>query len=150
MSCHAPLFVNVNPGGMQWKSVLIGYNSITAYGSPLYYAHTMFNTNIGDKIVPFLADNIPTQIQKLPAKDLATNVHPKEIPAIFYVATRSSKTETIYLKFVNTTQNNQKVNIELNSIQKVALIATHIILKANKPDDTNSITEPKKLNTIST
>ena len=28
MACYAPLFVNVNPGGMQWETDLIGYNTI--------------------------------------------------------------------------------------------------------------------------
>jgi alpha-L-arabinofuranosidase len=38
MSCYAPLFVNVNPGGMQWPTDLIGYDALTSYGSPAYYA----------------------------------------------------------------------------------------------------------------
>ena len=33
MHCYAPLFVNVNPGGMQWTTDLIGYDTMTAYGS---------------------------------------------------------------------------------------------------------------------
>src|SRR5437588_4322404 len=33
MSAYAPLFVNVNPGGMQWTSDLIGYDSLNSYGS---------------------------------------------------------------------------------------------------------------------
>ena len=36
MSCYAPLFVNVNPGGMQWSTDLIGYNALSSYGSPSY------------------------------------------------------------------------------------------------------------------
>src|SRR6185312_425861 len=36
MSCYAPLFVNVNPGGMQWKTDLIGYDALRSYGSPSY------------------------------------------------------------------------------------------------------------------
>jgi alpha-N-arabinofuranosidase len=39
MSCYAPLFVNVNAGGMQWESDLIGYNTLTSYGSPS--SHTL-------------------------------------------------------------------------------------------------------------
>ena len=32
MASYAPLFVNVNPGGMQWESDLIGYDAMTSYG----------------------------------------------------------------------------------------------------------------------
>jgi alpha-N-arabinofuranosidase len=38
MSSYAPLFVNVNPGGMQWESDLIGYDALASYGSPSYWA----------------------------------------------------------------------------------------------------------------
>jgi hypothetical protein len=34
MSSYAPLFVNLNPGGMRWESDLIGYDALTSYGSP--------------------------------------------------------------------------------------------------------------------
>ena len=34
MDSYAPLFVNVNPGGMQWATDLIGYNALSSYGSP--------------------------------------------------------------------------------------------------------------------
>ena len=34
MAAYAPLFVNVNPGGMQWSSDLIGYDALNSYGSP--------------------------------------------------------------------------------------------------------------------
>ncbi len=42
MTSYAPLLVNVNPGGMQWQSDLIGYDANSAYGSPSYYAQVMF------------------------------------------------------------------------------------------------------------
>ena len=48
MAAYAPLFVNVNPGGMQWSSDLIGYDALTSYGSPSYYAQVMFASCLGD------------------------------------------------------------------------------------------------------
>lgn len=145
MSCYAPLFVNVNPGGMQWSSDLIGYNAISSYGSPSYYAQKMFNSYKGDKVIPIAAENIPTQIQKLTGKDSAAGIQPKTIPAMFYVATRNSRTGTVYLKVVNTSGTVQKAKIDLNSAVKVATEGLSIILKADKPEDTNSITEPAKI-----
>ena len=49
MASYAPLLVNVNAGGMQWESDLIGYDSLTSYGSPSYYAQVMFNEYLGDR-----------------------------------------------------------------------------------------------------
>ena len=51
MSCYAPLFVNVNPGGMQWESDLIGYDALTSYGSPSYWAQVMFARYLGTEVV---------------------------------------------------------------------------------------------------
>ena len=145
MSCYAPLFVNVSPGGMQWSSDLIGYNAISSYGSPSYYAQKMFSSYKGDKVIPIAAENIPTQIQKLTGKDSVAGIQPKTIPAMFYVATRNSQTGTIYLKVVNTSGTTQKVKIDIKGGAKVALEGSAITLKADSPEDTNSITEPNKI-----
>ncbi|HEX9047734.1 MAG TPA: alpha-L-arabinofuranosidase C-terminal domain-containing protein, partial [Verrucomicrobiae bacterium] len=51
LQCYAPLLVNVNPGGRQWRPDLIGYDALSAYGSPSYYAIKMFNENLGDEIL---------------------------------------------------------------------------------------------------
>ena len=48
MSAYAPLFVNVNPGGMQWSTDLIGYDALNSYGSPSYYTQVMFASCLGD------------------------------------------------------------------------------------------------------
>jgi alpha-L-arabinofuranosidase len=52
MASYAPLFVNVNPGGMQWATDLIGYKALSSYGSPSYYAQVMFSQNRGDTVLP--------------------------------------------------------------------------------------------------
>lgn len=53
MSCYAPLLVNVNPGGKQWSTNLIGYNALASFGSPAYYAQLMFSRNRGDTVLHF-------------------------------------------------------------------------------------------------
>lgn len=145
MSCYAPLFVNVNPGGMQWSSDLIGYNALTSYGSPSYYAEVMFSNNIGDKVVPMAGENIPTQTRAPNKRDSIAGVMPKPIPAVFYVATKNTKTGMLYIKVVNTTGKAQPITIDLKGIAKVAAEGTLIVMKGSKPDDTNSITEPAKI-----
>jgi alpha-N-arabinofuranosidase len=150
MSCYAPLFVNVNPGGMQWKSDLIGYDALTSFGSPSYYAQKMFSTYIGDKVVPMMAENIPTQLTKLSGKDSAAGVKQKTIPALFYVATQDSKTGTIYLKVVNALSTAQTVAIDITGVANVAGKGSMVTLKADKPEDTNSINDPEKIVPVTT
>jgi len=65
MASYAPLFVNVsNPvrgtgGSMQWPTDLIGYDALTSYASPSFYAQAMFNNNRGDVILPSLPTTSP-------------------------------------------------------------------------------------------
>jgi alpha-N-arabinofuranosidase len=122
MQCYAPLFVNVNPGARQWRPDLIGYNTISAYGSPSYYAIRMFSRNVGDEILSTAPAD--TSVQGC--------------------ATRDSKTGEIFLKLVNPETNTVSLNLEIKGVASVASKATAITL-AGKPDDTNSITDPKNV-----
>ncbi len=145
MSCYAPLFVNVNPGGMQWKSDLIGYDALSSYGSPSYYAQKMFSNYSGDKVIPITAGNIPMQQRKMYGKDSAAGRAPSQIPALFFVATRNTKAGTVYLKVVNAQPVAQDVKIDLQGAAKVGATAEQVMMKADSPEDTNTITEPEKI-----
>ncbi len=52
IECYAPLLTNVNPGAWQWPTNLIGYDAMTAFGSPSYYAQAMLGQNKGDVVLP--------------------------------------------------------------------------------------------------
>ena len=52
MSCYAPLLVNVNKGAAGWGTNLIGFDAMTCYGSPSYYAQAMLAQNKGDVVLP--------------------------------------------------------------------------------------------------
>lgn len=145
LSCSAPLFVNVNPGGMQWESDLIGYNTLTSYGSPSYYAQQMFSNYHGDKVINTIGDGIPNQLQKLTHKDSLNKVIPKTYPSIFYVTTRDSKTGRLYVKVVNAGDTAQNILLNLKGAASVKRSGKIIVMKADKPEDTNTITEPKKI-----
>jgi alpha-L-arabinofuranosidase len=155
MSCYAPLFVNINtatttaPKAWQWDSDLIGYNALNSYGSPSYYVQTMFGQYLGDKIVPVTAENIPMRERPMSRRDSAANTKPKPVPSIFYSATKDEKTGTIYLKLVNTIDKKQPVEINLNGIGKVLPEATLIVIKGDKPEATNTITDPVKIAPVS-
>src|SRR5678815_4089821 len=120
MSCYAPLFVNVNtatataPKAWQWDSDLIGYNALTSYGSPAYYVQKLFGNYLGNRIVPMVGENIPTQIRPISMRDSANGITtPKSEPNIFYAATKDQTTGTIYLKIVNSSGKQTPVEINL-------------------------------------
>jgi alpha-L-arabinofuranosidase len=61
MSCYAPLLVNVNRGARQWATNLIGYDALSSFGSPSYYAQKMFYENRGDTVLPVRIVQQPTE-----------------------------------------------------------------------------------------
>ncbi|MEO6729667.1 MAG: alpha-L-arabinofuranosidase A, partial [Ferruginibacter sp.] len=152
MSCYAPLFVNVNtatptvPKAWQWDSDLIGYNALSSYGSPAYYVQKLFGNYLGNKIVPVTAENIPTQPRPLTRRDSTDGIKTAPlVPTVFYSATRDEKTGTIYLKIVNTIGKKQPVTFNLKGAAALSSSATLIVIKGEKPEDTNSITDPEKI-----
>jgi alpha-N-arabinofuranosidase len=151
MSGYAPLFVNVNPGGMQWRTDLIGYDVQSAYGSPAYHAQQMFSAHHGDVVLPIQSENVPTREWQPPAGRGRGGEAPppqppaQQVPTLFFNATRDSKTGTIYLKIVNRAAAPQPVKIEIAGLASVAPKGQAITLSAADGDATNSITEPNKI-----
>lgn len=156
MSCYAPLFVNVNtatstaPKAWQWDSDLIGYNALTAFGSPSYYVQKVFSENLGNKIIPMSAENIATQLKPLSKRDSINKVKPVSVPTIFYAATQDDKTGAVYLKVVNTLGKVQPVEINLKGISNVSKNATLVVISGKKAEDTNTITDPVKIVPVTT
>jgi alpha-N-arabinofuranosidase len=145
LASYAPLFVNVSPGAMQWPSDLIGYDAMSSYGSPSYYAQKMFNNYLGDTIVPLTADNVPTQTWQPPPRRGGAPMPPRQLPVLFFSATRASHTGTVYLKIVNASGSAQTVNINLKGAKQVSPDGVSVVLKSANPLDTNSITDPVKI-----
>lgn len=144
-SCYAPLFVNVSPGGMQWKSDLIGYDALNAYGSPSYYAQVMFGQYLGDKVVPVFAENIPQFQLPMSRQDSIRGEKPSFVPEIYYVATKDSKTGAVNLKVVNAVGKAQTLDISIDGVAKIVSKALKVQLSSAKPEDTNSIDNPQKI-----
>jgi len=146
------LFVNVNtatataPKAWQWDSDLIGYNALACYGSPSYYVQKLFGNYLGNRIVAMTAENIPTQPRPLTRRDSTDGITIAPlVPTVFYSATKDEKTGVIYLKVVNTSGKQQTVEISLKGVGKISPDATMIVIKGDKPEDTNTITEPEKV-----
>lgn len=134
MSCYAPLLVNVNPGGRQWAVNLIGYDTLSSFGSPSYYAQKMFMENLGDQTVVSNSTGLPTQ----------TNGN-QTIPALFHAATIDSKTGMIYLKVVNPQATPQTVDFSLSGAKTIQPNGEEIQLVGANLKDMNSIDEPTKV-----
>ena len=155
LASYAPLFVNVNRGGMQWPSDLIGYNTLNSYGSPSYYAQQMFNTHLGDSVLSLISTNTPVEMWQPPARKAKPGEPPQplpaaiQIPTLFTVATRDSKSGTIYLKVVNTSGTAKDVQITIENAGSIASDGTLTTLTSAKPTDTNTIAEPTKVVPVS-
>ncbi|MDQ6843274.1 MAG: alpha-L-arabinofuranosidase A, partial [Bacteroidota bacterium] len=151
MSCYAPLFVNVSKDSItkkrawQWDSDLIGYDALNSYGSPSYYVQKLFSHYLGNKIVPATVENIPVQNRPLTKKDSTDGITFKTVPTIFYSATMNDTTGTIFLKVVNTVAKKQTVKINIDGAAKVSPEATMVVIKSDKPDDTNTISDTQKI-----
>lgn len=66
MQCYAPLLVNINRGGSQWPTNLIGYDALDSFVSPSYLAQKMFADHRGDTVLPaaITPQAIPTAEQQ--------------------------------------------------------------------------------------
>lgn len=120
MASYAPLFVNVNPGGMQWSTDLIGYDAAHAYGSPSYWAQVMFANHLGAKITAVKMD--------------------KESDRFFSSATVSADGKMLHLKLVNASDRPQALTLTLAGVK--AGPAKSTVLHAGTPWATNSIEHP--------
>jgi alpha-N-arabinofuranosidase len=123
LASYAPLFVNVNPDAMQWPSDLIGYNALSAYGSPSYYAQAMFAKHLGTEI-------LGAELQGAGDR-------------LFYSVTRGNG--TVYLKLVNASSNPQQVKISLAGANSVKPTAKLVRLSAPSTATTNSIADPQRV-----
>jgi alpha-N-arabinofuranosidase len=145
MSCYAPLFVNINTGAYQCKCNLIGYDAKYSYGSPSYYAQKMFSNYLGDKVVPVVGENISVQTMAEKKSDGASITTPKQMPTLFYVATQNTTTGNVYIKMVNTSGTSQTITLDLKGAGRISPHATIFVLRGDKLEETNSISEPEKI-----
>lgn len=149
LSCYAPLLVNVSRlegqgRSMQWSSDLIGYDALTSYGSPSYYAQVLFSTEHGDEILATDAQNIPTRAWQRRGRGGAPGAT-QQIREIFFCATRDSKSGLISLKVVNTSGSARSIKIQISGTPKIESEGEVVSLAANSLDDTNSIDQPRKV-----
>jgi alpha-N-arabinofuranosidase len=122
MSSYAPLFVNVDPGGMQWAPDLIGYDTLTSYGSPSYWTQVMFSTHLGTQVVASTLANAP--------------------PRVYASVTRDQNKRKLFVKVVNATSTSEPLAISFTGLSKLAPQATLTTMSGKTPNATNSIAHP--------
>jgi len=125
MASYAPLLVNVN--GMQWGTNMIGFNSATTYGSPSYYAQSLFAGHLGDGTAHTAITGVSNRF--------------------YYSATVSSANHVLHLKLVNASNKDQPLMIDLQGV-KGEHVAKVISLHANTYEATNSITDPNFIHPV--
>jgi alpha-L-arabinofuranosidase len=122
MESYAPLFVNVNPGGMQWESDLIGYDALSSYGSPSYWTQVMFAARTGTEVVAATLSNAG--------------------PRVSASVTRDEQLRKVFIKVVNGTSDAQKFAIALDGVSGVKHQATLVTMSGKSPNATNTIAHP--------
>ncbi len=122
MSSYAPLLVNVNPGGMQWETDLIGYDALNSYGSPSYWAQVLFASHIGTEVVPAALSNTGQRV--------------------YASVTRNEKLHKLFVKIVNGNSDAPALAVALNGAPIAAQQVKLISLSGKSPNDTNSIINP--------
>jgi alpha-L-arabinofuranosidase len=123
LSSYAPLLVNVNPGGMQWESDLIGYDALSSYGSPSYWAEVLFAGHVGTEIIPADLGHVG--------------------PRVYTSVTRDDQEHKLYVKIVNANSTPLALAIALDGEIRIKPGATLITLSGKSPEATNSISHPE-------
>jgi alpha-N-arabinofuranosidase len=132
MQCYAPLLVRVDPGARQWQPDLVGFDSLTAYGSPSYYAFKLFSLHHGDEI-------ISSNLEETTFAD---------IPPLHYSVTRRKNDGTLFVKVVNVSSQPQPVALVLRHAGSLSSTAHAYCLSAADVNQTNSITDPTHLTPV--
>ncbi len=125
LASYAPLLVNVNPGGMQWESDLIGYTALESYGSPSYYAQAIFAASLGTDV---------------PASTVSGGGQ-----RFFYSATEDPAKGMLYLKLVNASSAPQPVSINLSGGGSIGREATLTTLAGSSTAETNTAANPTRI-----
>jgi alpha-N-arabinofuranosidase len=127
MAAYAPLLVNVNPQASQWSTNLIGYDALTSYASPSYYAQSLFAGHLGD-------GTPKTTLRGAGQR-------------FFYSATVGSTDHVLHLKLVNAGNLDQSLDIDMEGLTG-SKTATLISLHGASYEATNSLTAPDLIHPV--
>ena len=124
MASYAPLFAHVD--GWQWTPDMIWVDNLQTFGTPNYYVQKMFSLNKGTNVVPMLNNNQPLSGQD----------------SLYASAAIDKNTNELILKIVNASGKSQSRDIQVEGVKKLNENASLTILKSDKLDEVNSISQP--------
>ena len=110
---------------MQWDTDLIGYNAVSSYGSPSYYAQVMFSSHHGNQILSSSLSGTPVRV--------------------YQSVTRDSASGTIYLKVVNAATEPADVSVKLSGRTEDQPNGQMETMTAPATEDTNTMADPKRI-----
>ena len=145
LSSYAPLFTNVNPGGLQWDTDLIGYDAMHSYGSPSYWAQVLFSQHHGDEILnsSFASTGAGTGTDA--GAGAGSSAGSQDPVRLYQSVTRDAATGTLFLKLVNATTQAAPVTVRLANARKPGAAGHLYTLSAPSTEATNSITDPTRI-----
>jgi alpha-N-arabinofuranosidase len=124
MASYAPLLVDVND--VTWPTNMIGFDATTSYVSPTYYAQQLLQRLHGDVVIGASAD---------PGSPLQT------------LATRDSRTGTVYLTVINPSPLAAAATVRLTGLRPGGS-ARQTVLAGGSSSDTNTITDPDHIHPV--
>ena len=129
MATYAPLFAHVE--GWQWRPDAIWYDNLRMFKSVSYYVQQLYAMNKGTNVLKLTMNKKPVAGQE--GQD-----------GLFASSVWDATTGEVIVKVVNTGDQAQPVNIQLQGI-KGARTANTITLCHDGMDDENTLDEPEKI-----
>jgi alpha-N-arabinofuranosidase len=125
METYAPLLVNVDPDAKQWPHPnLIGYDALTSFVSPSYWAQEMMVTHQGNVVLPTVVTD---------ALRFAVSV------------TQDTHTGAVYVKAVNWAAQAQPMTITFTGAASIGKRSSVTVLTSPDLEDVNTVSEPRKI-----
>ncbi len=129
MATYAPLFAHID--GWQWRPDLIWFDNLRSFRSCSYYVQQLFAHNKGSNVLPLTWNGKPVEGIEGQLGLFASSVYEKS-------------DNSIILKVVNTSEKEQRINVNLNGLKKGAYAATLTTYTADNMDGENTLDEPTK------
>ncbi|MGE5519845.1 MAG: alpha-L-arabinofuranosidase C-terminal domain-containing protein [Candidatus Dadabacteria bacterium] len=130
MASYAPLFAHTE--GWQWTPNLIWFDNLNSYGTPDYYVQKLFSNYKGTNVVPVLENN-----SVIAGQD-----------SCYASAVINRPTNELIIKVVNTDDKEQVREIQIDGSRTINPAAILTVLKSDRLDDVNSLTDPIKVKPV--
>lgn len=120
LASYAPLFARM--GYTQWSPDMIWFDGQTSYRTPSYFVQKFYSIYKGQYTVDIQAPE-----------------------GIYASASRDDEKQLLYIKLVNVSPEDKKIDIKCDSISISGTDTVEIVLGGEKPDEYNSLDEPENI-----